>query len=307
MSKDSLSSLRAEWRSIYDPSFQKEERYLKWLFRIRFFILVLVILIPVVEYVSPYIFWWSTANIKTPVNTTILLVTACAIAISEGFRRSAKSSRLEGELGRRQSFWLGLVSSSTLDVQRKSLERELTGKPSPLDKDWYTKVESALSDIENLAKDAYTSMVWTARLMKLKTTGFFGEKQNLVFMILIPIILIIGLPLALFPTRRYSILYVSVVALFIPVIFMNWVEWLNYKDRTKEVGRITDEFHKLIGEYLSKKSRESEQEFIFECLRLMQEYSITLVEPLDTEKYYRKNWQLLEEEISEHIKELFDR
>ncbi len=253
---------RAEWVKLYDYYFKKEKNYLKFS-SIFESISIVTALINVflsyfldIFYPTEFLFLFSS----------IVLISSLIFAITTYI---ASLNRKKGELGRRTSFYIGLIPISKLQDTILRLEKSIDNVHKNSKPDWYIE-DSNDDSIKAFCLNFLESVYFQNHLMikykeKLYKTSVISISIAILYVISIFMIIINSLNIGI------MILSISTIVIVVPVLFNQIMKSLNFKDKERKISEIYNQLYKLCNIPKPKQSW-----VIFEGIRLFQEYSVVL-------------------------------
>ncbi len=279
---------RAEWIKLYDYYFKKEKYYLKIS---SIFELISIVMALINVFLSYFL------DILYPIEI-LLLVSSIVLISSILFLITsyiATLRRKKGELGRRTSFYIGIVPISRLQSIILRLEKYIDIKYKKSEPDWY--IETNNDDlIKTFCLNFLESAYFQNHLM-IK----YKEKLLKTVIILISMITvcIISNLMIIISTLNNGIIILSIstITIMIPILFSQIFQALNFNDKARKINDIYVQLYNLCTIPKPKKSW-----IILEGIRLFQEYSVVLQNILPVpDKIYKKYKYQIKKEINKII------
>ncbi len=282
---------RSEWTKLYDYYFIKEENYLK--------------ISSILEYISigtallNAILSFLIRGVLYPVEMIFLLsvITLISSILFSIITYISTIKRKQGELGRRTSFFNGLVPFSQLESIILQLERKIDRKFKIAKPNWYIVNEDDI--VKTFCLNFLESAYYQSRIMI-----HFKEKMIKTFLIsvLLFVTYVISIFIVIINTLSLEIIVLSIttIIVIIPVLMDRIMKIIKFKDKEGKFGDIYDQLYKICR---IKKPKPSW--LIFEALRLFQEYSVYLqnIIPIP-DKFFKKNKYHIKKDINQIINAL---
>ena len=281
---------RSEWTKLYDYYFIKEKNYLKISSIFEFISIGAALLNAFLSYLIGSLYPVELIFLLS----VIMLISSILFSITTYI---SKLNRKKGELGRRTSFYNGLVPISRLQSVILRLERNIDRKFKKSKPNWYIVNEDDI--VKTFCLNFFESTYYQSKLMIR-----YKEKLIRAFLISVSVfsVYIISIFIIIINTLNLGVIILSIttIIVIIPILIDRIVKIIVFKDKEGKISDIYDQLYNLCTIPTRKPSW-----LIFEGIRLFQEYSVILQNVIPVpDKVFKKYKYQIEKEINQIINEM---